>query len=165
MPRDLYNPNPVVEPPFKDIMPINKGGTGADNVTDAINNLRLIERTRMAQPNGLATLDVNRKVPKEQLPPLESPLFTIEGPLQVYVNVPYTYTITNHDVFTNYIVTSETGTITHTGSTIVYTPTQIGPGGFTVNGRFLSIMVLEGTVTIPSIISPTASQTDVIQVS
>lgn len=53
----------------------------------------------------------------------------------------YTWTITNYDSATAYTVTTTNGSVSQTNSTVTYTPSTGGAGGFVINGRAISVTV------------------------
>jgi uncharacterized delta-60 repeat protein len=70
------------------------------------------------------------------------------GPTTVFTNsVSNTYYITNFNSFKPLIVTAIDGTVTVTGTTIIYdAPTTPGPSGFIVNGKQYTINVVEDNI-------------------
>lgn len=70
---------------------------------------------------------------------------SLDGPALgvIYASAPETFTITNYDVVTTYTLSTTNGTVTRSGSTITYTPSSAGPGGFVVNGRSISGYTVE----------------------
>lgn len=61
-----------------------------------------------------------------------------------YNTKPSTFTITNWDSFTTYTVATTNGTVSQANGTVTYTPSATGAGGFTINGRSISLTVLPG---------------------
>ena len=88
-------------------------------------------------------------------------LVSITGPLTITQYVASTYTITDYDSNRTYTLSSTTGSVTRTTDTITYTPNTAGSVGFTINGRFFTVMVNPSYVNTPSINSPTNNAIDI----
>lgn len=139
------------------VQPVNKGGTGGVNLADAIANLDLIPRSLLGQPNGILA-KVNGKIPANKITPTMSP--TVTGKRQLFLGEIGTYTISNFDSNTEYTVSTANGTITRNNETITFTPTnQIGNYSFVVNNKTYLVDVINGSVTKPSILTPTNNAT------
>lgn len=65
---------------------------------------------------------------------------TIDGPTNTNLplGVGAIFTITNYDSFTTYTLSTTNGTVTRSGATITYTPSNTGAAGFVINGRTIS---------------------------
>lgn len=121
-----------------------EGGTGADSAPNALAALGGVPRTSIGQNNGVAGLDANGKLLLSQLPIDQFPTDSIKGPTSLVKNTAGTYLINNYDVFTDYTVTTTFGTVAVVGDTITYTaPNNIGTGGFTINGRAVTVAVTD----------------------
>lgn len=59
-----------------------------------------------------------------------------------YEGIPYQWSITNLDDYTTYTLSSTNGTITRSSATLTYTPSTGGAGGWTMNGRIISLTIL-----------------------
>lgn len=154
MPRTLQN---GYAPASKQesIIPITKGGSGANNVTQAIANLGGLSIDLINAPNGLLRLDEHAWIPTDALPSLIITGSTISGPTSLTINQVQTYTITNFSDFTIYNLTAIGGTVSRSGATITYTaPGTEGVSGFTINGRTISITILGTKPAAPTITSP-----------
>ena len=86
-------------------------------------------------------------------------LVNIDGPTSTYVNRPTTYLITNHDSYVTYIIGATNGTVSRINNVITYTPTTVGAGGFTINGKALAVTVNDNAILQPSISAPVNNST------
>lgn len=160
MPRTLQNGYPPVSSQDS-VIPITQGGTGADNIVQAIANLGGISTDTINAPNGLLRLDEHGWLPTDSLPSLIVTGSTINGPTSLSISQVQTYTITNFSDFLIYNITAITGTVSRSGSVITYTaPGTEGAGGFIINGRVINITILGTKPAAPTITTPVFDATN-----
>jgi hypothetical protein len=153
MPRVLSSPS--AGSTIVSTLNITEGGTGATTASMALNNLGAIPANKLDAPNGVASLDSTGKLKPSVLPVNEVSTIAISGPSSLVVGQPGTFTITNFDVFTNYQVIANSGSVSRTGDTIVYTaPAASGISGFTINGKTVNVTVMAIQPNQPTITSP-----------
>jgi hypothetical protein len=153
------------------IKPISAGGTGGDEVTDAISMLNSIGENTVGQIGSVVPLNSNNKVPVQYI---ESEVIKagdcIEGTFITYTRQNINFVITNYDVQRTYVLTAPNAAIalvTYESpidnldpGTLVYTaPTVAGNYAFTVNGVTYSVTVLASRIDKPVITSPTNNST------
>lgn len=68
---------------------------------------------------------------------------TIKGPLTLVSNTTGSYTITNYDMFENYLLTPIIGVVNRTDEIIIYEPGNVvGTYGFYINNKLISIDII-----------------------
>ncbi|MCK9516973.1 MAG: FG-GAP repeat protein [Ottowia sp.] len=160
MPRNIYPPLASLDR-FKGVAPIEKGGTGGSDIDSAIVNISAIRTNRLANPNGLATLGLDGKVPFEQIPEPGSNI-ALMGPKEVFINSTNTYYITNFDSATIYNITPIDGSASVEDNIVTYAANGVaGTGGFTINDKTFEVEVLGEQPYAPVILSPVDGSTNV----
>lgn len=95
MPRQNQYPGSFVRK-VTGVVPVNKGGTGADNPTDAVDNLNGLHRSSIDQANGLATLGQDKRLLPEYFSEFKAYIGPrIKGPTVIQRNCCAQYLITN----------------------------------------------------------------------
>jgi hypothetical protein len=154
---------------FKDsigVLPIEKGGTGGDDLNEITENLGVIRTVERNAVDGVAGLDNQGKIPMSLIPAgvgTGGSTATIDGPTTVTVGSTATYTIVGYSSFETYTVVASAGTTTRSGATITYTaPATAQTVTLTVNGKAATVDVVPVTayVNTPSVTSPTTGATD-----
>ena len=84
---------------------------------------------------------------------------TIDGPASTSVGLATLFTITNYDTTTTYTLSVTNGTISRSGNIITYTPSALGSGGFTINGRSVPVTIVTASIITPAIVSPAMGAT------
>ena len=159
MGRSIQPPTPL-KPVFTGLLPISKGGTGAQTIAEAIVNLGGISLNTLGAPSGIATQDSNGDIPITQLGSLGSTAITVIGPTAVNHGQVVNYTISNYDSFKTYTVTSVAAGIIYSNGLITLTAPTIGNTiDLTINGRTLTIAINGSGVIQPSILSPVTGAT------
>ena len=144
------------------VLPIELGGTNANNPTDSLYNLGGVPLTSRNQPNGVLGLDELGKIDLSLIPNINTNyLPALSGPLTIASRSSADYTITNFDSSTSYVVNANKGTIVINGGIVTYTaPTDTDQSIadtaiIYVNGRELNINIIPLTMPItPSITMP-----------
>ena len=158
MARYINGPTPSLKN-INIVVPIAKGGTGANTDSLAVANLGGIHFSEVNQPNGAVSIGSNGKIPVSLFPTNIQKRAKVSGVSTLYAGQQGQYVITNYDAFTTYTLSNSYGTLTRVENVIYYTaPVSLPPnglGGFTINGRSISINILPSFVNQPSIISST----------
>ena len=153
MTRTLFNPKTgsIREAPLS----LVDGGTGANNSTDALNNLQAVSLSMLDVANGVAILGADSKVKPENIPTGIVTAPTVMGPLTSPVRASTTHIITNYDVLSSYSVQPVGGTAVLAKDTITYTaPSDAGNYGFYINGKLFGVTVTPTYINAPIITSP-----------
>lgn len=181
MGRTIYSPKPPTSQ-INGIVPIERGGTGADTIEQAAINLHVLDNDNIGQPlnpivldgqakvptsrlytnlpGQLISLDSQGEIPQDKREYIQKSGVTVTGPSSLFVMDSGTYTITNFDITTTYDVKAVSGSISTLGDTISYTaPSSAGIAGFTINGKRFTVQVLSSGVNKPTITSPTLNTT------
>jgi len=154
------------------VLPIESGGTGGHDIASSAESLDYFIEDDRDQAGGLVTLDSEGYIDIQLLKTggegvlladvygrISSRYFetdgisdaTITGPATLASGETGTYLITNHDSFLDYKITTSNGTIVKTGNTFTYRArTHLEPGGFTINGRWISVDIGAITLTGPT---------------
>jgi hypothetical protein len=124
-------------------VPVNKGGTGAQNVYDAAINLGGINLTKLDVANGIAKADSSGLLPSSILPDATVYGPTLGGSTQLSINQTTTFKITNYDSNTSYTISASGGAvISRVDDTITYTaPGVIGNYTITVSGKVFNLYI------------------------
>lgn len=72
----------------------------------------------------------------------------------VNVNFPALFQITDYDIEREYVLTSNTGTVTRDEDVITFTANTAGTAGFTINGREISIQSIDAPIAPAGAIAP-----------
>ena len=143
---------------------ISSGGTSSMTVMSTQLKLGYVKNSELGENDGVAKNNSNGKLSSSVLSgEVQSDVVNSISPSTVaYGGANNTFIITNYDSFNNYVVSTTNGTVSISEDTITYTPVNAnGAGGFTVNGEFFSIQVLEKRPVTPSIISPVNGVTNI----
>jgi hypothetical protein len=124
------------------IRSISQGGTGQSSAQAVAADLDVIRVQDKGSNNGIASLDINGKIPKQQFDVNDVALTAIYGPKIVSVNSTTFYQITNFDSFTDYELSCEKGQVFLEDDRIHYVaPSILGAAGFMINGRKFDVQV------------------------
>ena len=143
---------------------ISKGGTSGMTVGSVASKMGWFRNQDIGVNGGIAVLDQSGKLPTSVMEG------TVVGGSSVTIGhkntatggVPNTYTITNYDSFMTYTVSTNYGSVSISGDTITYTPTNSsGAGGFTVNGEMFNLTVIAQTPSTPVISTPVNGATNI----
>lgn len=158
--RLLQSPNADMKA-LSIVAPIVKGGTGADNSTEAVQNLGGLNAASLGQANGVAKLNAQGKLDLTVFPNMVMVGPTLNGPTVVYTGQTVDYIITNYDIKTTYEVSASVGSLTRSGDTISYTaPGATGPLVLTVNNKVANVSIESTSPIAPSITSPVTGSTN-----
>ena len=137
------------------VAPILKGGTGADNSTEAVQNLGGINAAFLGQANGVAQLNALGKLDLESFPAMVMVGPTLNGPTTIYTGQTVNYTITNYDINTVYDISASVGTVNRVGDTLTYTaPGTVATLILTVNSKTVTLPIIATIPNAPEIVSP-----------
>lgn len=149
---------------YTGVLTLDKGGTAATTPSGALNALDGVSAgtlDHIASATGL----INGKVKTDLLPGDIGQSVSLHGQLALRLSEQRTYEITNYDSFSSYELSSDVGIIsalTKSGVDVgkfTYTAPTVMPddklGRITINGTEFSIDLLETTVVLPSIQTPT----------
>lgn len=156
-----YFPGPRLK--IDNIISIENGGTNANNLVDARNNLKIVSKSKIGQPNGLIPLDQFGRFPSWYLDGFVFSTVDLDGPKKLSISETGVYKITNMDSRISYSVRTVLGSVFINEDTITYIApdSHVNGGGFYVNSSYYTIDVL-GPVKIPnkpSITSPAINTT------
>lgn len=142
--------------------PTNRGGTGADNATHALLNLGGVFASALGQPNGIMALDANGQTPQNSFNTVG-----IDGETVAVVGITNEWFITTYDAMSNYQVSAIGGVVSRLENVISYRPDgTVRPGGFIINGRRITIEVVDsnavgGTINRPTITAPVSGSINI----
>lgn len=160
--RLLQSPNADMKA-LSIVAPIDKGGTGADNSTEAVQNLGGLNAISLGQANGIAKLNNQGKLDLDVFPTMVTVGPTLNGPTVIYTGQTVQYTITNYDINTTYSISASVGTLTRSGDTLTYTaPSTAGPLVLTVNNKVASAVISTTSPVAPNIASPVTGSTGIM---
>lgn len=138
------NLSPSAGSTIVNIIPVNQGGTGATSQSSALTVFDGIPANTVDQPNGVAGLDSNGKMSINNFALDEVSVISIDGPVSVVKGSITEYTISNFDAFTDYVLTALSGTVVLVDNVVIYSaPATPVTGGFTINGRTITIDVTD----------------------
>lgn len=104
--------------------------------------LNAVTVDKINQPNGVVGLNDQGYIDPIYIPNSGVMQIGIKGPITLVVGTQSTYQITNFDMFTTYTLTATNGSVTRNRDVITYkAPDTVLPGGFTINGRSISINI------------------------
>lgn len=140
---------------------ISEGGTGATSKEAAAVNLGAVASADLNKAYGFLGMDANGLIPSARIRALND--VTIKGPTSLRGGEVGTYVITNYNVLRAYVVTAESGSVTQVGDTITWTApaTPTSRDGFTINGRYVPVVVRKSTSGGTLITYPTQDATDI----
>jgi len=157
MNRVLYDPKNTRQ--LSGLAPVSLGGTSASTVQEAQANLQIIPAVELDKasgvaqldsrakikitnlktgPGGVVLLDATGKLPRGMMP---VGYVSIEGPTTGKINTVLSYTITDYDAYTDYILTTQHGSLARTEATLTFTPNALGKCVFSVNDKLVTITV------------------------
>lgn len=143
MSRHHYPPTPACRVSIGAVA-INKGGTGAVIIPDAVSGLGGIYTPSLDQPGYVAKLMSSGLVNPAQLPDSVVRGSTINGPDNLYPTQVVSYIITNYDSLTPYSASVSAGSCILNNDTIKFTaPPTAQVVTLTINGRAVPITVKE----------------------
>ena len=121
---------------------IENGGTSANNKPDALFNLGAIDDDMINKPGGVLGLNANGFIDPKLIAGVGANGVTIEGPTSVELTGSVICVITNYDVFTDYVITTNLVTVTRENETLLVTGETMGVDGwFAVNGSKFPMVV------------------------
>ena len=153
MSRTLTSPNSGST--VADTLKIHEGGTGATTAVQAAATLNAVSLSQVGQPGGVAELDALGKLPAAALPSSGVTTINVIGPINAAAGQVNTYTISNYDVFSEYVVAAVRGAVYRTGKVIVYTAPSTegdGVGGFVINGRVFNVNIGPSKPVVPILV-------------
>jgi hypothetical protein len=137
------HPRQLIHPKF--VVPIVLGGTNAETIEEAINNLHLIPNSSIDVPGGIAETDNNNLVKVENIPPsLKQNKPAIYGKLLLGTGEVFDYILTDFNSFKTYSISviNGHGSISRLDDFLTYTaPMSIGGYSFVVNNYIYDITV------------------------
>ena len=127
---------------------VESGGTGADNIVDAIVNLGGIPTNKINDPGGPLGLTLTGQIPPEVINYNDiNTQTTLKGPESLGFNETVTFKITNYDIAKTYSVAKiGDGAVSIVGDTITYT----APNAKSFAGDGFNIVAQLGGVGVPS---------------
>ena len=143
---------------YEGVLSIEAGGTGATDPDAAKNNLNIIGKEDRNAALGVAGLDENGIIYGALIPSVLMNAISLNGPDEVNVSTTTNYTIAGYSSFEEYTISTDVGSVTRTGNTVVFTaPSTPRVANITLDGRVYQINVkaLGIYINTPSIISPT----------
>lgn len=163
--RRNYSPGALI---IEDgVVPPERGGTGAEDINQARNNLFIEPASRVGQPHGAVPIGASGVIPPQYFRPTDRSSVEIEGPTSVAVDTQAVYKITNYDSRREYLLVAVSGSITRDGDQLFYkAPVLPGPSGFLVNGIQFPVIAtsVDRIPNTPVILSPVSGLTQNISV-
>jgi len=137
---------------------VRQGGLGTTNAADALLALNGISANQLGAPHGIAKLNSGGLPDSSLFAGLSLSESCVDGPAIILTGTSEDYFLTTYDSFQSYEVVALTGTVSRDKNVITYTaPSTMGEGGFTVNGRTITVMAVDGVtplLVVPSVTSP-----------
>jgi hypothetical protein len=153
MPRLVKAAN-FLTTPIPLVLPVDLGGTGADNVVAAIQNLTGVAANEVGQPEGPVPL-VSNLIPISYFEDNALGSVALIGPNSIPVNYTSVFTINNYDFKITYTVSVNAGSVTRVDDKIYWTaPSTTGNRNLTVNGKVYAITVTSAKPARPVIAVP-----------
>lgn len=132
-----------------------QGGTGKTTAPAALTALGGIPATLINQPNGPVQLDENGHLALSYLSELSLTDAAVDGDNSILIGETKEFFLTTYDAYQSYDVVALSGSVVRDRNVIRYTAGQTpGMGGFSVNGRAITVIVMGLTVSKPSILVP-----------
>lgn len=130
-----------------------EGGTGQTTAAAALTAMDVVPMATVNQPNGVAGLDSTGKLPSGILPVDKMSVVSVEGATSLVKSALATYKINNFDMLATYTLVANAGaTVSRYNDTINFTaPNVSGVSGFTINGRQVSITVVDVKPNAPTL--------------
>jgi len=124
-------------------VPVLLGGTAAATLTQAANNLKLVQTSQVGQANGPVGLDATGKIDASKFSGISGTnAANVQGNFAQPINTTANFVITDYDSFKSYTVSVSAGSFTRNGDTIAFTaPGTAQSVTMTINGRALTIAV------------------------
>lgn len=140
------------------VVAVENGGTGADNIVDAVKNLGAVVRSMVGRPGGIATRDAKGGLPKNLIPEdlVVNAQISLSGPTSIDNGSTATFQITNFDTNVSYTVESTLGSFTRNADIITFVSNGTpGIGTLKIDGVTFSFYIVEEAVITPHILFPT----------
>lgn len=153
MSRTVYSPRLNIR---RLVLPVNQGGTATNNISEIADNLFIVTNSKKEQNNGVAALNSFIKIAASRFN-INSlvPKVNLDGNFSVFINQTVQFTITDYDIFKQYTISVDRGTISRSGPTLTYTaPGTTGAVNLTINGRVIQFNVSVASPQQPVISSP-----------
>ncbi len=138
------------------VLPIYNGGSEEITAPDALLAFNGVPASEYNQPNGVASLNSQGKLPFNILPDSVSSSVSVIGPTLLYLGSKGEWTITNYDNRIQYTVIASAGFITRSDD-IVYFTAPLTPQVVTINigDKAFEVTIDDTFVNKPTILSPT----------
>lgn len=159
MPRTLKKPSGS---PMTGLFGFDRGGHGQTNAKDALQVLDGIPRSTVDAPNGPFSLDENGKLSQKVRNALFRPNVALDkGQVTLQAGQSEEWFLSSYDKYSEYVLQANLGTVRRDHNVITFTAGAVsGLGGFTVNGKQVTVVVDGDIVNTPSITSPTNGALD-----
>ena len=140
----------------KCVLPIESGGTGAQTLAQAAQNLHLVTNDMIGQPDGPVPLDSSGKIPLSFMPEeLLRTSISLQGNTAIVTGQTVEFQITDYDSFKNYNITASGGTIVQVGDIVQFTaPGSAQDIQVTIGGREFVFEVISPQPARPFISAP-----------
>ena len=182
MTRLAYNPTIDNSIGLQDVATVKQGGTGTSIPGEVPSIFNILSMDDINQANGAVGLNSSGKISASQIPtgPNNVLMLDVNGQLpagsytviaggsgvmglkSVPAGSTNTYTITDYDAFTDYVIAAIGGVVSRSGDTITYTaPAITGDGGFIINGKTFNIAITSSAINTPSILTPVNNSTEI----
>lgn len=146
-------------------LPVALGGTDAASSRKAAENLGLVTSEAIRHAGGPVMLDQYGVLHPDQRPVgVNDPSVpSLNGPLSLYAGFTGTYTITNYDALTTYMVSATGGTVSIQGETITFVAGMVvGAASIAINGATFALQILAIPVAAPIVSSPANNATGLL---
>lgn len=159
MERYLSNPN--VDKTVVNTIQVYEGGTGGTTVKEAQDNLDILDKITVGAPNGLAIMPTNGLFGGSiEGGVSDTPM--IDGPSYVRTNQTNKFFITNYDIKTDYLLSTDMGSITREEDYLVFkSGPDVGVATIRVNNLEVKLDIFLALINMPNITYP-ASGDDTI---
>lgn len=159
MERYLSNPN--VDKTVVNTIQVYEGGTGGTTVKEAQDNLDILDKSTVGAPNGLAIIPTNGLFGGSVEGGVsDTPM--IDGPSYVRTNQTNKFFITNYDIKTDYLLSTDMGSITREEDYLVFkSGPDVGVATIRVNNLEVKLDIFLALINMPNIVYP-ASGDDTI---
>ena len=159
MERYLSNPN--VDKTVVNTIQVYEGGTGGTTVKEAQDNLDILDKSTVGAPNGLAIMPTNGLFGGSiEGGVSDTPM--IDGPSYVRTNQTNKFFITNYDIKTDYLLSTDMGSITREEDYLVFkSGPDVGVATIRVNNLEVKLDIFLALINMPNIVYP-ASGDDTI---
>lgn len=159
MERYLSNPN--VDKTVVNTIQVYEGGTGGTTVKEAQDNLDILDKSTVGAPNGLAIMPTNGLFGGSIEGGVgDTPM--IDGPSYVRTNQTNKFFITNYDIKTDYLLSTDMGSIAREEDYLVFkSGPDVGVATIRVNSLEVKLDIFLALINMPNIVYP-ASGDDTI---